>query len=433
MKQNVSQTTVHSIKKVYKEELRKRKRSDDGRDLEVLPLKKRGRPLLLGDEVDLKVQLYLKKLREKGVPVSARIVMAAAHGIVMTYDKYMLEEFGGHVCLNKHWAHYILGRMNYVKRRATTAKSKHSVADLAELKQSFLDDVHSIVTMEEIPPELIWNWDQTKIKLVPLSNWTMEQKGAQRVEIVGINDKRQITAVFCGTLTGDFLPIQLIYQGKSPHCHPRYNFPLEWHITHSPKHWSTEQTMLQYIEHIIVPYVETTRDLMNDEKPALVIMDNFKGQVTASVNALLDSHNIHVCLIPPNTTNVLQPMDISVNKPAKDFIKREFEQWYAKQVMRQLQGQDIETAELPEINLGLLVVKEVGAKWLVSMVEYIGENPQFIVNGFIRSGITAALDGDESDESIDESDESDNSDDDASDNLDFNDTSDDMDDVIVIE
>ena len=39
-------------------------------------------------------------------------------------------------------------------------------------------------------------------------------------------------------------------------------------------------------------------------------------------------------------------------------------------------------------------MKQVGAKWLVEMVEYISDNPRFIVNGFLWSGITGALDGD---------------------------------------
>ncbi len=49
--------------------------------------------------------------------------------------------------------------------------------------------------MEEIPPELILNWDQTGIHLVPAAAWTMDQIGSKRVE-VGVNDKKQITAVF---------------------------------------------------------------------------------------------------------------------------------------------------------------------------------------------------------------------------------------------
>ena len=55
------------------------------------------------------------------------------------------------------------------------------------------------------------------------------------------------------------------------------------------------------------------------ETPALVILDNFKGQVTRRITDHLEAHNIHVCLLPPNTTDLLQPMDLSVNKPAKDF------------------------------------------------------------------------------------------------------------------
>lgn len=58
--------------------------------------------------------------------------------------------------------------------------------------------------MEEIPAELIMNWDQTGLKLVPASSYTMEQWGSKRVEMCGAGDKQQITAIFCGTILGDF-------------------------------------------------------------------------------------------------------------------------------------------------------------------------------------------------------------------------------------
>lgn len=84
------------------------------------------------------------------------------------------------------------------------------------MKKNFLDEVVTTVTMEEIPPELILNWDQTGVKIVPSSTWTMDQHGSKRVEMTGVDDKRQIMAAFCGSLTGDFLPVQLIYKGKTP-------------------------------------------------------------------------------------------------------------------------------------------------------------------------------------------------------------------------
>ena len=137
----------------------------------------------------------------------------------------------------------------------------------------------------------------------------MEEQGSKRVDVAGANDKRQITAVFCGSLVGNFLPVQVIYQGKTPRCHPKFQFPPEWDITHSPKHWSNEEIMIQYVDNIIIPYIKSARASFSDDTPALVLMNNFKSQNTSTVIELLDTNNIHVCLLLPNTTNQLQPME----------------------------------------------------------------------------------------------------------------------------
>ena len=299
--------------------MREKRAADDDGDVSLLPMKKRGRPVLLGEVLDTKVQQYLRRVRDGGGVVSARIVMAAARGILLSCNRSRLIEFGGDVELKKQWAYSLLRRMKFVKRKATTAKSKHSTADFARLKQQFLADVVTTVEMEEIPAELILNWDQTGIKIVPSSTWTMDVQGSKRVEAVGVNDKRLITALFCGSLIGDFLPIQVIYRGTTNRCHPRYQFPSDWDITHSPKHWANEKTTVQYIKNIIVPYVAARCASFGEDTQALVIMDNFKGQITSAINKLLEANNIHGVLLPPNTTDSLQPMDVSVNKPAKDF------------------------------------------------------------------------------------------------------------------
>ena len=114
-------------------------------------------------------------------------------------------------------------------------------------------------------------------------------------------------------------------------------------------------------------------------------MDNFRGQIPESVFSLLDQHNIHVCILLPNMTDCLQPMDISVNKPVKDHLRSQFSEWYTEQVLTQLDGEDIENLEdleLQPINLGMPAMKELGAKWLVNTAQYISDNPQIIVNSF---------------------------------------------------
>ena len=93
--------------------------------------------------------------------------------------------------------------------------------------------------------------------------------------------------MFCGNLLGAFLPIQLIYKAKTNQCHPSFNFPPGWDITHAPKHWSNEETLIQYVNNIFVPFVEKIRQLFDEDKP-VVIMDNFKGQITEAMTELLE-------------------------------------------------------------------------------------------------------------------------------------------------
>ena len=63
LKQKVTESIVHPIKKDFIEGLKRKKSTEDG-DVKVLPWRKQGRPLLLGKHLYRRV-LYLKKVRDK--------------------------------------------------------------------------------------------------------------------------------------------------------------------------------------------------------------------------------------------------------------------------------------------------------------------------------------------------------------------------------
>ena len=54
---------------------------------------------------------------------------------------------------------------------------------------------------------------------------------------------------------------------------------------------------------------------------ALVVYDVFKGQSTKSVASHLQKSNILFVQVPANCTDRLQPLDLSINKPAKEFLR----------------------------------------------------------------------------------------------------------------
>ena len=65
-----------------------------------------------------------------------------------------------------------------------------------------MEELKSIVTVDEIPTEVVMNWDHTGHKIVLTSSWSMKKGRKKRVEIVGENDHKQITAIFCGMIRG---------------------------------------------------------------------------------------------------------------------------------------------------------------------------------------------------------------------------------------
>lgn len=83
--------------------------------------------------------------------------------------------------------------MNYVKRKGSTSKKVLRVENFNTVKENFLSEISRKCDENGIPPELVVNWDQTGIHVVPVSQWTMHTEGSKRVEISGVEDKRQIT------------------------------------------------------------------------------------------------------------------------------------------------------------------------------------------------------------------------------------------------
>ena len=100
--------------------------------------------------------------------------------------------------------------MNGSKQAQSLHKITLSQYDFEEVCQIYLNDVCSVAIIKDIRPFLVVNWDKTDTHFGPFSQWTMEVKGAERIEITGLNDKCQMTLVLAGTASEEFLPLQLI-------------------------------------------------------------------------------------------------------------------------------------------------------------------------------------------------------------------------------
>ena len=170
----MNESTVRGLKQAYLTERRRKRLMEDDLTVHELPMKKKGRPLLLGKKLDDAIQEYILKLREHGSAINT-FVVAVAKGLALAMDRTRLAEYGGPATLTIPWAKSLLKRMNFTKKRATTKCNLRS-EDLEEVRRSFLTEILETVSLEDIPAELIFNWDQTGINLVPTALWTMDKR-----------------------------------------------------------------------------------------------------------------------------------------------------------------------------------------------------------------------------------------------------------------
>ena len=60
-------------------------------------------------------------------------------------------------------------------------------------------------------------------------------------------------------MAGSFLPIQLMYQGKTKLSQAKYNFPNEFHVTQTLNHWADENTSFEMIKKILIPNIKRNK------------------------------------------------------------------------------------------------------------------------------------------------------------------------------
>ena len=171
-------------------------------------------PSALGKDLEDEVQKYIVALRSSGSIVNLSIAMSPIWGIVLHSNKYLLREFGGSLEITKHLAYSLLKRFVLEKRMGTKAACKLPT-NLNVVAAELHHRISKCVKQHKIPPSLIIDWDQTGIKLIPVSEWTMSITGSKQGEITGLDDKPIITGLLACSMDGSVLSPKLIYGGKT--------------------------------------------------------------------------------------------------------------------------------------------------------------------------------------------------------------------------
>jgi hypothetical protein len=166
----------------------------------------------------------------------------------------------------------------------------------------------------------IANMDQTPLPFEFLSGQTYNTRGEKTVWIKGATsgwDKRQATlqlTIFADG--GNRVKPLVFYRGigrgvtiqREMTCYdPRVV------IKFNPTAYANSDNMLAWLDEQLIPVL--------DGEPTLLVLDLFGGHKTEEVLDMMKAHDIVLSVIPAGCTGIVQPLDVSINRPFKDILK----------------------------------------------------------------------------------------------------------------
>jgi len=370
-----------------------------------------GRPSLMSAAVEDAAKNTLLKLRDCGMPVNSYVIRWTLQSIFRTHDPSLLDS----LALSQQWiSSWVRAKLQWRWRARTTAagklphdweeqgvlmakriaakmqmhKVRHTQLQLALYCCAAAHSRASFCSCLQVHPSLIVNMDQTGQNLVPAAAWTYEIAGAAAVGVVGAEDKRQITACIASSLSGELLPLQLVFQGKTRRCLPTVtasSIAARVHITNSQNHWSTQETMRDWITEVLLPYAErciTTHELPSDAK-IILVLDVWAVHKSEEFRRFLRTHHprIHLVFVPANCTSKLQVADVALQRPFKSSVKRSFDAWASEQLHEQISS-GVVVGLREKFRMG--VIKPLLLQWCIDSWQQLKDRKQIILGGWSR-------------------------------------------------
>ena len=160
----------------------------------------------------------------------------------------------------------------------------------------------------------VWNSDETGFCLGATSKKILARRGDRSIhEIGGASDHQFITVNVCGNAAGVRLPPFILYKGKNLYNIWTEGGPAGAHYGVSQSGWMEEANYLKWFEKQFYPAVRHQLET----GPVLLFFDGHFSHMSIALIKRAQSLGIHLFCLPPNTTHVLQPLDVGVFGPMK--------------------------------------------------------------------------------------------------------------------
>jgi hypothetical protein len=226
------------------------------------------------------------------------------------------------------WAHSFLKRHanEVTRRRAQNIKSVRASVSANDVSQYFnnLKDSLTNVDGTPVPPSHMFNYDETNLSDDPGSKKCIFKRGVKYPERIMDSTKSSTSIMFCGSASGAMLPAYVVYKAEHVWSTWMEGGPKNVRYNRSQSGWFDINCFADWFETV---FVAQTKNLVGRK---VVIGDNLSSHFCESVLKLAKENDIVFTCLPPNSTHLLQPLDVAFYGPLKRLWRQVLDEWKVK-------------------------------------------------------------------------------------------------------
>ena len=329
-----------------------------------------------------------------GRPVSRRWFIAKAKDIFQRlYPQLVIElpsgqhSYGGF----KFSTSWFQGfqRRQHISLRKRTNQAQRQPAHYRTVIQSFHQFIRKVAEPKDYEQshdigrfklENIANMDQTPMPFEVGTTTTYNDTGARTVWIKSLGsglDKRQATVQLTVHANGIAqTPPMIVFRGKGLRItsKERNQWDKRVVVKFQEKAWVDESISLRWAQSI---WKQKTFE------PRLLILDVHTAQKTPAFLHALSLRNTIPAFVPAGCTSLVQPLDVSLNKPFKNLVDAQYNQHFEANLDAWALG------KISASERRILMTHWIGAAWEIFCHEY----KDAIRASFVKCGIALPIDG----------------------------------------
>ena len=316
-----------------------------------------------------KVAKWISESRESGYIITRNAIRLFA---IKLARKEGIPEF----IATPGWCSRFMNSHNLVLRRKTKIAQKLP-KELDDKVIKFHKFVIKCRKKNKYDLACIGNMDETPVWFDMPSNSTVHKAGEKTIFVKTTgHEKSHFTVVLSCMANGKKLMPMVIFKRK---LMPKEKFPKGIIVHVHPKGWMDEEGCK-----IWIAKVWRSRPGGLKKEKSLLVWDMFRSHRVDSVIKSVRLSNTDVAVIPGGLTSVLQPLDVSLNKPFKDRLREKWNTWMLEGEKSFTKGGAMRAPALPTL-----------CTWVKESWDAVGED--LVIRAFKKCGISNSLDGTEDD------------------------------------